>query len=194
MKRFLLTLLLKEGASSLRLRSGQALSRFLQNRGGSQRTFKPKSREGIGPRFPPLQRTQGWATPQSWRYRKKPKDGPPVNTKTQTGVLTWNANGTLGQMQITDQINTANGQTCAYSHDDLARITGANCGAVWSQTFNFDPFGNLRKSGSATFQPVYTGATGTGTSPTNQYYSLPDGASGTSNYYDANGNLTNDIA
>jgi len=28
--------------------------------------------------------------------------------QSQTGTLTWNANGTLQQLQITDQINTAN--------------------------------------------------------------------------------------
>jgi len=110
----------------------------------------------------------------------------------QTGVLTWNANGTLGKQQITDQINTANSQTCTYSHDDLTRITGANCGSVWSQTFSFDPFGNLSKAGSAIFQPTYTGASGAG-SPTNQYYNISGGGSGTSTYYDANGNVKYDV-
>jgi RHS repeat-associated protein len=38
------------------------------------------------------------------------------------------------------------------------------------------------------------GASGTGTSPTNQYYQLPGGSAGKSNYYDANGNLTSDVA
>ncbi len=96
-------------------------------------------------------------------------------------------------MQITDQINTANGQTCTYGYDDLTRITSANCGSVWAQTFSLDPFGNLSKSGSASFQPTYTGASGTGTTPSNQYYSIPNGGAGTSNYYDTNGNLKNDV-
>lgn len=113
--------------------------------------------------------------------------------QTQTGVLTWNGNGTLGKLQITDQINTANSQTCTYSHDDLMRIIAANCGSAWSQTFSFDPFGNLSKSGSAQFLPTYTGASGTNTSPTNQYYQISGGGSGTSNYYDSNGNLKNDV-
>ncbi|HUA14073.1 MAG TPA: RHS repeat-associated core domain-containing protein [Verrucomicrobiae bacterium] len=69
----------------------------------------------------------------------------------------------------------------------------ANCGSVWSQTFSLDPFGNLSKSGSAQFLPTYTGASGTNTSPTNQYYQISGGGSGTSNYYDTNGNLTNDV-
>src|SRR6185312_7495654 len=40
----------------------------------------------------------------------------------------------------------------------------------------------------------HVGASGTGTSPTNQYYQLPGGSAGKSNYYDANGNLTSDVA
>lgn len=113
--------------------------------------------------------------------------------QSQTGALTWNMNGTLGKLEITDQINTANTQTCMYGHDDLMRITSADCGSGWSQTFELDPFGNLSKSGSAQFLPTYTGTSGTNTSPTNQYYQISGGGSGTSNYYDANGNLKNDV-
>jgi RHS repeat-associated protein len=113
--------------------------------------------------------------------------------QSQTGALTWNANGTLKQLQITDQINSANSQTCTYGYDDLTRITGANCGAVWSQTFSLDSFGNLKKSGSASFPPTYTGDTGTGVLPSNQYYQISGGSAGASNYYDANGNLKNDV-
>jgi RHS repeat-associated protein len=108
----------------------------------------------------------------------------------QAGTLTWNANGTLQQLKITDQINNVNGQTCTYGYDDLIRIGSANCGAGWSQTFGLDPFGNLKKTGSAQFLPVYTGESGG--SPTNQYNQLSGGPSGTSNYYDLNGNLTSD--
>ncbi len=103
--------------------------------------------------------------------------------QTDTGALTWNANGTLKQLQITDQINTANSQTCTFGHDDLVRITSANCGA-WAQTFGVDPFGNLTKSGSAQFLPTYTSSP-----PTNRYASIPGG----SVTYDPNGNLTNDV-
>lgn len=113
--------------------------------------------------------------------------------QTQTGTLTWNVNGTLQQLQTSDQINAANSQTCGFGYDDLIRITSANCGSVWSQTFGFDPFGNLSKSGSSSFLPTYTGTAGTSTLPTNQYYSIPGGASGVSNYYDANGDLTSDL-
>ncbi len=118
------------------------------------------------------------------------KQGAAPNTH--TGALTWNANGTLQKLQITDQINSANSQTCTYGYDDLTRLTSAICGSGWSQTFSFDPFGNLKKTGSAHFLPTYTGETGAG-SPVNQYYQIPGGGSGTSNYYDANGNLKNDI-
>ena len=114
--------------------------------------------------------------------------------QSQTGKLQWNTNGTLAQLQITDQINTSNSQTCNFGYDDLARIESANCGSTWSQTFGFDPFGNLSKSGSASFAPIYTGAPSTGTSPSNQYYQLSGGPSGALNYYDANGNLTSDMA
>jgi RHS repeat-associated protein len=40
-------------------------------------------------------------------------------------------------------------------YDDLARISSANCGAAWSQTFTPDPFGNVTKSGSITFTPGF---------------------------------------
>lgn len=128
-------------------------------------------------------------TNRTTQYKFNMGTGP----SSQTGALTWNANGTMKKLVLTDQINSANSQTCNYGYDDLARITSANCGSVWAQTFSFDPFGNLSKSGSASFQPVYTGTAGTGTSPTNQYFQISGGASGVSNYFDANGNLTNDV-
>ncbi len=46
-----------------------------------------------------------------------------------SGTLTWNANGTLQQLAITDTLNPADTQTCNYLYDDLARITSANCGS-----------------------------------------------------------------
>jgi RHS repeat-associated protein len=85
-----------------------------------------------------------------------------VGTQSQslTGSLTWNANSTLGQLAITDQFNGANTQTCNYTHDDLTRLTNANCGSAAAQTFSYDPFGNIDKSGSPfTFQPNYSAST-----------------------------------
>ena len=77
-----------------------------------------------------------------------------AGSNTQTGTLTWNANGTLQKMVIADTANTANGQTCIYGYDDLRRLLSANCGTPWSQTFSYDRFGNIWKYGSLTFNPA----------------------------------------
>jgi hypothetical protein len=100
-----------------------------------------------------------------------------VNGQSVTGVLTWNANGTLQKLNITDAFNAANTQNCAYSYDDLARIASGNCGSVWAQTFSYDAFGNITKAGSSQFQPGYN-------YQTNQ---MSSGAS-----YDANGDVLSD--
>ena len=95
------------------------------------------------------------------------------------GDLTWNANGSLGTLAITDPFNPSNSQICNYGHDDLSRITSANCGTVWSQTFAFDPFGNITKAGSLSFNPTYT-------TSTNRIATIPGAPAPT---YDLNGNL-----
>lgn len=97
--------------------------------------------------------------------------------------MTWNPNGSLGALAITDQLNTADSQTCNYSHDDLSRIASANCGTPWSQTFSFDPFGNVSKTGTGTFLPTYSAST-------NRFLTIPGGTP----TYDANGNLTYDLS
>jgi RHS repeat-associated protein len=79
--------------------------------------------------------------------------------KTLTGTLTWSPNGTLDQLVIADQFNSANSQTCNYAYDDLARLSSASCGAPWSQTFTYDRYGNVFKSGNGSFQPTYSAAT-----------------------------------
>ena len=99
--------------------------------------------------------------------------------QTVQGTLTWNANSTLKTLAITDPFDSTDTQTCNYSYDDLVRIASANCGSTWSQTFSFDPFGNVTKSGSITFNPIYD-------QTKNWFQSLP-GLS-----YDNNGNLQND--
>ena len=101
-----------------------------------------------------------------------------VNGSSEIGNLTWNGNGSLKTLAITDPFNAGDAQTCNYSHDDLSRLANANCGSVWSQTFSYDSFGNVTKSGSISWQPGYT--------PSTNRYAL----GGTS--YDANGNLLND--
>jgi len=83
---------------------------------------------------------------------------------------------------ITDAFNSGDNQTCNYSHDDMSRIASANCGSAASQTFSYDAFGNISKSGSPySFQPTYS-------SSTNRFATLP-GATPT---YDADGNVTYD--
>ena len=104
----------------------------------------------------------------------------------------WNANGTLGGLAINDPFNSSDTQTCSYGYDDLARIASVGCGSAWDQTFAFDAFGNVSKTGSnggTSFLPTYSNAT-------NRYaclpgYACPPGA-GVPPAYDANGNLTND--
>ena len=81
--------------------------------------------------------------------------------QTDTETLSWNPNGSLLQLVIADQLNPANSQTCAYTHDALGRVASANCGAsTWSQTFSYDPFGNIMKdvpagSTGMSFLPSY---------------------------------------
>jgi RHS repeat-associated protein len=105
-----------------------------------------------------------------------------------SGALTWNQNGTLLQNNISDAYNAGNTQNCAYLYDDLMRAASVNCvnGAtnIWNQTFTYSPdsFGNITKSGTGSFQPLYSATT-------NQITLLPGNHVPT---YDADGNLTND--
>jgi RHS repeat-associated protein len=101
-----------------------------------------------------------------------------LNTGTISGTLTWNPNGSLKTLVVADPLNTADAQTCNYVGDDLGRVASVNCGSTWAQTFNYDPFGNITKSGSISWMPGYN-------TSTNRYT-----LSGTS--YDANGNLLTD--
>jgi hypothetical protein len=113
-----------------------------------------------------------------------------VNGQAVTGNLSWNQNGSLGSLQITDPFNSANQQICNYSHDDLARIASANCGSAAAQTFTYDAFGNFNKSGSPySFSASYSSATNhiTCIAGSGQYC-----AGGTIPTYDANGNVTQD--
>jgi YD repeat-containing protein len=81
-----------------------------------------------------------------------------VNDK---GVLTWNPNGTLKTLAITDSIaGSGDTHTCNTGHDDLVRITSWNCGAFYTESYAFSPdyAGNVTKSGSQPFAPGYTPA------------------------------------
>jgi RHS repeat-associated protein len=105
-----------------------------------------------------------------------------VNGQSVTGALTWNAIATLESLVITDPFYSAGNQTCSFTHDDLARISSANCGSPWSQTFSYDAFGNLSKSGTQSFLPTYSYLT--------NHMTLIGSSTPT---YDANGNVTNDF-
>jgi RHS repeat-associated protein len=107
-----------------------------------------------------------------------------MNGQSVVGQLVWNAIGTLRSLTITDPFDSANNQSCTYLYDDLGRIASANCGSTWSQTFSYDAFGNITKSGNSSFQPTYTT-----NPPTNQYAQI--GSSTPT--YDLNGNVTNDF-
>ena len=77
-----------------------------------------------------------------------------------SSTLTWNANGTLASLAT-----SVPAQTCNYVHDDLTRLASAACAASpsgWNQTFGYDAFGNISKTGSGlgvSFQPTYSTAT-----------------------------------
>jgi hypothetical protein len=98
-----------------------------------------------------------------------------------TGTPSWNANGTLAGLQITDTYNGINTQTCTNTYDFVMRLVANNCGSTWSQSFSYDAFGNIATSGSQTFLPTYTPST-------NRYATIP----GVTPTYDGNGNLTYD--
>jgi RHS repeat-associated protein len=105
-----------------------------------------------------------------------------VNGQSESGTLTWNGTGTLGKLVITDPFNSSNAQTCTYSHDDLSRISQANCGSAWNQSFAYDAFGNIKATGSGLFQPTY--------STTNSNRITQIGSTNVT--YDSDGNVLND--
>lgn len=105
-----------------------------------------------------------------------------VNDSSVVGTLTWNAIATLENLAINDPFYGAGNQTCSYAHDDLSRIASANCGSPWSQTFTYDAFGNLSKSGTSSFQPTYSYLT--------NHMTMIGSSTPT---YDSNGNVTNDF-
>jgi RHS repeat-associated protein len=102
------------------------------------------------------------------------------NNNTITHTLVWNSNGTLGSLATSDQPYPANSQTCSFSYDDLERVKSNNCGTNWNESYAYDVFGNVTKSGSAPWP-----TSGSYNQSTNQY-------SSTAFTYDADGRLTND--
>ena len=106
-----------------------------------------------------------------------------VNGQSAVGTLTWNPIATLKTLAITDPFYGAGNQACSYTHDDISRIASVNCGSPWNQTFGYDAFGNISKSGTISFQPTYSYLTNRMTQIGS---STPT--------YDANGNVLNDTA
>jgi RHS repeat-associated protein len=112
-----------------------------------------------------------------------------VNGQSVVGKPTWNTNGTLQQLQITqDPFNSANVQTCTYGYDDLVRVSGDTCKnpsnqVIWQQAFSYDPFGNVTKTGSISW------ACATCYDVTTNHY---NSTLSSQISYDADGNLTND--
>jgi RHS repeat-associated protein len=106
-----------------------------------------------------------------------------VNGQSVVGTVTWNAIGTLETLAVTDPFYSGGNQTCNYTHDDVSRIGSANCGSPWAQTFSYDAFGNVSKSGTISFQPTYSYLTNRMTQIGS---STPT--------YDANGNILTDTA
>ena len=81
-----------------------------------------------------------------------------VNGQADSATLGWNSNGTLGSLAIADNIpGTADSQSCTFSYDDLSRSSGISCGSTGSQSFSYDPFGNISKTANGlglSFQPT----------------------------------------
>jgi len=101
---------------------------------------------------------------------------PTTSPYTVTSALTWNANSSLQRLVYTDGNDSTKNQTCTYSADDLSRISSVNCSAAWAQTFAYDAFGNINKSGSSPYNAAYN----THTNQVSSMSPLPT--------YDANGN------
>ena len=105
-----------------------------------------------------------------------------------SGGLTWNQNGTLRQLAITDGFNAGGTQACNFGtstvmgYDDLGRLLNANCGSLWSQSFSYDQYSNITKAGSISWAcaSCYNGK--------NQYNTAISSLIS----YDANGRLLDD--
>lgn len=55
-----------------------------------------------------------------------------------TGNLTWNANGSLQNLNTQDLSNAVGTQNCNYQHDDLSRIENVSCGGNQLQNPGFE--------------------------------------------------------
>jgi RHS repeat-associated protein len=102
--------------------------------------------------------------------------------KTLTGVLNWNANGTLGSLVTTDGFDSGGSLTCSSKYDDWMRLSVFDCGSGnWGQDFSYDQYDNLTKA-------VISGRTGTTWNP--GYSATNNRCNGCT--YDADGHTTSD--
>jgi hypothetical protein len=107
-----------------------------------------------------------------------------------SGQPTWNPNGSLGQLVLSNTIpgtNIASFPTCNYQYDDLLRMNSEQCTPGYSSsTLSFDPFGNpsnTTQQGHTTwYQPM------TFNPQNNQITSFPGCGGCMGPYHDANGN------
>jgi hypothetical protein len=74
-----------------------------------------------------------------------------VNGSSMTGVVGWNNNWTVGSLSISDPFNSANSQNCSNTHDDLMRLSKTSCNS-FTQSFSYDAFGNISKSGTVSLR------------------------------------------
>jgi len=108
-----------------------------------------------------------------------------------SGALTWNPNGSLRQLAITDGFNAGGTQTCVFGtattmgYDDLGRLVNVSCnsGSIWQQTFSYDQYDNVTKTGSISWA-----CTSCYDATTNHYNATLSSLIS----YDTNGNLLND--
>lgn len=108
-------------------------------------------------------------------------------------ALTWNANGSLGQLSLSNTVPNTNISfpTCTYSYDDLLRLDAESCNNGYPQsTLSFDPFGNSSIT-THSGQSYYNNLT---FNPQNNQITSFIGCGGSENctgpYHDANGNQT----
>jgi RHS repeat-associated protein len=116
-----------------------------------------------------------------------------VNGKSLAGTLTWDKDGTVGTLAITDTFNAGGTQTCNFMYDDVGRLGVppnsppppptptqyiVDCGSSpWRQVFSYDQYDNLTKTGNP------------GTSWITTYNPTNNQMTGS---YDANGRVTYD--
>ena len=105
-----------------------------------------------------------------------------VNGSNDNGTLSWNVDGDLGGLVIADGIPGAtDSQTCSFAYDDVNRLVTDNCGpSHWNQTFTYDQYDNLNKTGNP------GGSWNVSYNPANNQYT------GIGANYDGIGNLTYD--